>query len=236
VTSPLQPYDYLMLAVLVLSTLFGAWKGMAWQIASLASLILSAAVAAHFSGPLAPYFHFSDEASFNRLVAMLALYLLTSLVIWLVFRVVAKIISRVQLKGFDRQAGALLGAAKGVLWCLVITFFAVTLSERARQTVLHTRSGYYTTLLLRNAAPVLPQEVRNAVGGYIDELNRKLDTNEPSQPPGPAPATKQPGPTRMTHWLHDHLLRGPGSAGSPTAEPKPLSVPADRQSFFGSGP
>jgi membrane protein required for colicin V production len=74
-----------------------------------------------------------------------------------------------------------------VLWCLVITFFAVTLSESVRQAILHTRSGYYTTLLIRSAAPVLPQEVRNVVGGYIDELNRKLDTNEQSPPLGPEP-------------------------------------------------
>ena len=106
---------------------------MAWQIASLTSLIVSSTMAVHFGGRLAPYL--SAEEPWNRFVAMLVLYLLTSLAIWLAFRVVAKAISRVQLKDFDRQAGALFGAAKGVLWCLVITFFAVTLSESARQAI-----------------------------------------------------------------------------------------------------
>jgi membrane protein required for colicin V production len=208
VNVPLQPYDFVMLAVLLFSMLFGAWKGMAWQIASLASLILSAAVAMHFSGPVAPYL--SQEAPWNRFVAMLVLYLAISLVVWLIFRVVAKVISRVQLKDFDRQTGALFGAAKGVLWCLVITFFAVTLSEPARQSILHTRSGYYTTLLIHRAAPVLPQEVRNAIGGYLDELDRKLDTNGPFGPATPQPAAQQNTPAKMANWLGE-LLRHPKS-------------------------
>jgi hypothetical protein len=55
---------------------------------------------------------------------MLALYLATSLAVWLLFRLVAGIIDKVKLKDFDRQVGALIGVAKGVLLCLVITFFA----------------------------------------------------------------------------------------------------------------
>ena len=41
----LQPYDLLMLAVVVGAMLLGVWKGMAWQIAALASVMVSAAVA-----------------------------------------------------------------------------------------------------------------------------------------------------------------------------------------------
>jgi membrane protein required for colicin V production len=187
VDSPVQPYDFVMLAVLVLSTVFGAWKGMAWQLASLASLVLSAGVAVHFGKPLAPYF--SAEEPWNRFIAMLVLYLATSLAVWLVFRMVSGIIDRVRLKEFDRQVGALFGAAKGVLWCLVITFFAVTLSESARQAILHSRSGYYIAVFIERAAPVLPQEVRSVLGKYIEELDRKLDPQQDNQP-----GQRQPGP------------------------------------------
>jgi membrane protein required for colicin V production len=180
VDSPLQLYDFVMLAVLVACTAFGAWKGMAWQVAALASLVLSAGVAVHFGKPLAPYF--SAEEPWNRFLAMLVLYLATSLAVWLVFRMVSGIIDRVRLKEFDRQLGALFGAAKGVLWCLVITFFAVTLSESARQAILHSRSGYYMAVLIERAAPVLPQEVRAVLGKYIEELDRKLDPQEGDQP------------------------------------------------------
>ena len=42
---PIQPYDILMVVVLVTAAIFGAWKGMAWQLASLGSVVLSCMVA-----------------------------------------------------------------------------------------------------------------------------------------------------------------------------------------------
>lgn len=182
----LQPYDFLMLAVLALCTVFGAWKGMAWQLAALASVVVSLGVAVHGSRPLAPYF--KVQQPWDRCLAILVLYLLTSLGIWLLFRLVAGVIDRVRLKEFDRQVGAIFGAAKGILLCLLITFFAVTLSESARQSVLRSRSGYYTALMIRRARPVLPQDLRDLLGKYIDELDRRLDPEE-SAPPFSVPGT-----------------------------------------------
>ena len=85
-----HPYDWLMLIILVLTTVFGAWKGMAWQVASLASLVLSFAVALRFSPLVAPMF--GENAPWNRFLAMLVLYLATGAVIWLLFRLVAGLI------------------------------------------------------------------------------------------------------------------------------------------------
>ena len=176
----IQPYDILMLAILVLTTLFGAWKGMAWQFASVASFVLSFLVASRCSGMLAPYL--SDRAPWNRVLAMLILFVATSAAVWIVFRLVAGLIDKVRLKGFDRQLGALLGVVKGALLCLVNTFFAVTLSEAARQKVLLSRSGYYIAKLIDQAGPVLPEEVHGVLGRYIEELDRKLDPNNTPAP------------------------------------------------------
>ncbi len=175
--SVIQTYDIVMLVVLLGAAVYGAWKGMAWQLASLASMLLSAAAAVHFSAPLAPYF--SAQEPWNRFLAMLVLFVLTSLVIWLLFRFVAGIIERVKLKEFDRQMGALFGLTKGALLCIVITFFAVTLSESARQMVLKSHSGDIIARITRNANPLLPADIRAVLGKYIDELDQKLDHNTP---------------------------------------------------------
>ena len=171
-TFPMQTYDIFMLLVLAGCIVFGAWKGMAWQIASLASLVVSAALAIRFSHPLAPYL--SEQAPWNRFLAMLVIFLAVSLAIWLVFRVVAGAIDRLKLKDWDHQIGGLFGAIKGVLLCLVITFFVVGLSEPMRQSVLHARSGYYMTVLVERGYPFVPDEIRELVGGYVDEFNRRL--------------------------------------------------------------
>lgn len=177
----MELYDICMLVVLVAATVFGAWKGMAWQVASTASLVLSYLVALRFSEQLAP--RFGQQAPLNRFIAMFVLYMATSLVIWLVFRIVAGFINRVRLREFDRQMGAVFGAAKGVLWCVAITFFAVTLSERARSAVLHSRSGYMIARLLDRAEGVMPRELHGVLDPYLNRLEEGLDPNrQPTQP------------------------------------------------------
>ena len=191
----IESYDLLMLAVLAFSILFGAWKGMAWQLASIAALVVSYLVARQYGGLLAPYF--GVEEPWNRGIAMLVVYLVTSLLIWMLFQVVAGVIDRVKLKDFDRQIGALFGAAKGVLWCLLITFFAVTLSEAARQRVLHSRSGYFAAVLLHRATPVLPPRVHEILGGYLEEFQKRLDPETPPQ----QPADSETGLSRLLERL-----------------------------------
>src|SRR3954468_4146350 len=101
----MQTYDMLMLVVLVAATVFGFWKGMAWQIASVASLIVSYFAALKFAEQLAPLF--GQQAPWNKFVAMLAIYIGTSLVIWTLFRFVSGVIDKVRLESFDRQLGGM---------------------------------------------------------------------------------------------------------------------------------
>jgi membrane protein required for colicin V production len=179
----IQPYDCVMLAVLVIAMGFGAWKGVAWQVAALASVLVSAAVAVHGSGALSPYF--GVHAPWNRCLAMLLLYVATAAAIWILFSLLSGVIDRVQLKEFDRQLGVAFGLAKGLLYCVVITFFAATLWESTRQMVLESRSGDLIARGIRNANPILPDEIRNWLGKYIDELDKELSTPPPEVPKTP---------------------------------------------------
>lgn len=176
----MQIYDIIMLVVLVGTALFGAWKGMAWQLAALASVVLSAAVAIQCSAGIALYC--PGQEPWNRFIAMLLLYVLTAAAIWILFRFVSGIIDRIQLKEFDRQLGVLFGLVKGILYCLIITFFAVTLSENCRRVVLQSRSGEFIAQAIRHANPFLPEDIRVWLGRYIDELDEKLHAPLPEEP------------------------------------------------------
>ena len=175
----IQPYDIFMLIVLGGTVLFGFWKGMAWQLASVASIVVSLGVAIHVSPSIATMF--GEAEPWNRVIAMLVLFLATSFLIWTIFRLVSGIIDRVRLKEFDRQAGALLGLIKGILYCLIITFFAVNLSESLRQYVLASHSGRYMAILIKKATPILPEQITYYLGQYIEEFDRKLDPDTPAE-------------------------------------------------------
>jgi membrane protein required for colicin V production len=172
----MQTYDLVMLAVLGAATIFGFWKGLAWQIASLASLVVSYFVALKFADRIAPMV--SQHAPWNKFVAMLLIYAGTSLAIWMIYRMVGGAIDKVKLNEFDRQMGALVGFGKGVLFCIAITFFAVTiLGQQQRDQIISSRSGRYIVQVLDKADAVAPPEIKQVIGPYIDQINRRLDPN-----------------------------------------------------------
>ncbi len=168
----MEIYDVIMLVVVIAAAAFGFVKGLAWQVASLASLVISYFVALTFSTSLAPTFGTTEP--WNRFAAMLVIFVVVGAAIWFLFRLVSAVIERVKLQEFDRQLGALVGGAKGVLLCLAITFFLVSLSETARNWILPTRSGYYAAWLMDQAHPVMPEEMHDVLEPFIHQLDDTL--------------------------------------------------------------
>jgi membrane protein required for colicin V production len=236
----MQTYDLLMLLVLVATTLFGFWKGMAWQIASLASLVVSYVAALRFSEQLAPVF--GDHAPWNRFVAMLVVYVVTSFIIWTLFRLVSGAIDKVRLESFDRQLGAMFGLAKGVLLCVVITFFAVMLLPPAQgEAIVASQSGRYIVALLDKSHSVFPPEIHQVVDPYLHKIEERLNPNfqpqgqdlqqlwqshvQPQLPTG-LPQLPWPQPQQLPAW--------PSETQQPAARQRdPYVVPREPNPFPG---
>jgi len=167
-----EGYDLMMLGILAAAALLGYFKGIVWQIAWIAGIAASTFVALRFAGQLAPFF--GQQPPWNRLIAMLALYVGTSLVVWLLFRVVSGAIDAVHLSAFDHQLGLLLGIAKGALLCVVITFFAVTLAPAYRPQVVGSQSGRIVAEFITRADEILPREIAEAVSPFVKQFEETL--------------------------------------------------------------
>jgi uncharacterized membrane protein required for colicin V production len=107
-----QTYDLIMLAILIGAAIFGAIKGFAWQIASIASLAISYVVAYRYRDQVATYI--DAEPPWNSILAMLLLYVGTSFATWIGFRVFSGMIDKVKLKEFDRHLGSHSRHAQGI--------------------------------------------------------------------------------------------------------------------------
>ena len=181
----MQAYDLIMLIVLAATTIFGAIKGFAWQLASLASIVASYFIAYLFRNDVAKMIN--AEPPWNLFLAMLLLYFGSSLIIWMMFRLVSTSIDKVKLKDFDRQLGAGFGLIKGMALCMLITMFAMTLLGSAQQQrIANSRSGLYISRALANAGGILPTELKKVVGPYIDNVEQRLQQSQNGQMPPPS--------------------------------------------------
>ena len=199
----IEGYDLVMLGILAAAGLLGYFKGIVWQIAWIAGIAASTFVALRFS-PMAATF-VGQQPPWNRLIAMLALYVATSLVVWLLFRVVSGAIDAVHLSAFDHQLGLLFGLAKGALLCIVITFFAVTLAPGYRGQIVGSRSGRLVAEIITRADEFLPREVADAVDPFVKQFEDQLRAGDGGAPaviaghPSPLQAIWE-GVTSATAW------------------------------------
>lgn len=231
----MQAYDILMLVVLALAIVWGAWKGLAWQVASIASIGLSYFVALHFRLPLSNLINASPP--WNIFVSMLILFLGTGLVVWIGFNLISEVIERVKLKEFDRQLGALFGGAKGLLLCVLITLFSVALlGDAQRKAICTSKSGYYIAMFLDRANLAIPRELHEVLAPYLDRLDREIPHDHAAHAAGEAPhlpaaltdaerRLREAAPKAAAAWQQE-LEAVFGGKTAPLSQPTPPALPS----------
>lgn len=181
--SSLQTYDWIMLGVIAVAVLFGAWKGLAWQVASIAAIFVSYLVALRLHAPVAAWIRV--DPPWNSFLAMFLIYAGCSLVIWIAFGFVRTFIDRFHLKSFDRQVGALIGGVKGGALCIVITLFAVTLlGPTKRQEICQSRSGQLIARTINRLRGLVPEEVHEVLAPYLKKFDDAMARTGTAGSPG----------------------------------------------------
>ncbi len=163
-------YDLIILGILVFSTVRGAMKGIVWQVAAIAALVLCFVFAAPLSAIVAPYI--GIEPPLGRWIAMLVIYLGFSFICFAAARGLRSMIEKMKFEEYDRHVGAIFGFVKGAVLSLVLTFFIVTISASARQSIGNSMSGRAAAIIIDRLHPVMSSEFHDAVEPYIHQLDR----------------------------------------------------------------
>ena len=169
-------YDLIMLAIVTIATLFGAWKGLAWQIAWVSATAISSLVALKLRSSVA------NQLGMNGLVgeyvAMGLIFAAVSVIIWLLYRIGYSWIKRSGLGKFDRRLGAAAGIISGLLLCILITVISMAISGPAGQAQIRaSSSGRWISSLLMRSNSYLPEDVQQRLDGLMDEPVEDGDQN-----------------------------------------------------------
>jgi membrane protein required for colicin V production len=165
-------YDALLLLILLYHTWRGAARGVTWQLAGLAAILLCFLFAAPLSIQVAPLVQL--DPPLNRYVAMLAIYLVFSLGSFAAARTIRGLLETLRFQEFDRHLGAVMGFLKGATLCLILTFFVVTISGSAREQVLRRPGGRLAGYLLYRIDGVLPRELDGVLAPHFNKIEGEL--------------------------------------------------------------
>ncbi|SIO25457.1 membrane protein required for colicin V production [Singulisphaera sp. GP187] len=211
-------YDVAMIGAVIAGVVWGFWRGITWQVASIASLVLGYSASRTLSAQLAP--HFPGEPVVARALSMIVIYAAVSGGVFLVAWVVRTTLRKMQFEAYDRHLGMMLGAVEGALLGLIVTLFVVSLAPQTRGPIFASPTGKLVGNVMETLGPVLPGEARRVLAPFWHDVapdaEKLADETESAPLPEPTPEPKSVG---------RGLLRGRDSARSAQSETVDRSTP-----------
>ena len=158
-------YDILVVCILLFFLAKGAARGLVWQLAGIAGILLCVTFAGTASNVIGPHIKLAPPA--NQWAVMFITYLLASFVAFGFARTLNGWIDKMELKEYNRHLGALFGLIKGVLLVLILTFMIVTFSEKTRGMLKDSKAAHFAAKAIQQIEPIIPDKLHEAVSKYI---------------------------------------------------------------------
>ena len=182
-------------AAVLITLIYCAWKGASKGLVAQAAWVVALILCFKFAGELAPAVEpvIAVDQPLRKWIAMAIVYLGLCLVSFVAAGMLTTWLEKMKLKDFDRHLGALLGFLKGVVICMTVMFFALTLSQSLRPIVSETKSAYVAAMLLHHIdplIPLIPEGASDTVKGIVERFNHELGNAE--KPTGGAELDAKP--------------------------------------------
>jgi membrane protein required for colicin V production len=157
--------DIALLAVLGLSAVIGLWRGLVYELMSLAGWVVAYVVAQHYGTSVATWLPVGEAGSTLRALLSYATTFAAMLLVWTLLAKLARaMISATPLSVVDRALGAGFGLARG-LFILLVAALVVTATPASRSAAWQSsRGAAWLSALLHGVKPALPADL----GRHLD--------------------------------------------------------------------
>ena len=151
------------------------------QIVSVASIFVCWIVATRFGSLVAPTI--PVEPPWDQVLAMAVVFIITWIAIQFASAALEKLIKDWHLEKLNKLFGGVLGFAKGLLLCLIITFFSVMVSETSRDVVFNSKTGFHLVRLITRIGVFVPKDSYEFVHTQLASFQNKVDEAVPGRAP-----------------------------------------------------
>lgn len=152
--------DWALLAVLLLSVVVGLWRGLVFELLSLAGWV-AAFVAAQVLAPhVAPLLPLGAPGSALNFGLAFAATFVVALLLWAVAsKLVRLLVHATPLQPLDRLLGAVFGLLRGVVLLLAVTTLVLLTPARSSSAWQHSHGAGWLAALLQGLKPMLPDSL-----------------------------------------------------------------------------
>lgn len=150
--------DWILLGVLLASMVVGLWRGLVYEVLSLAGWVAAFVVAQWLAADVVVWLPFvqAAPASVQYAVAFALVFVITVFAAGLLSWLIKKLVETVGLRPVDRSLGAVFGLARGLVLLLALTV-VLQLTGLSRDAWWTTAQGpVWLELVLTGLKPLLP--------------------------------------------------------------------------------
>lgn len=154
--------DWLLCAVLFFSMLLGAWRGLVFELMSLAAWVFAFVLAQWWAADVSLMLPFLSGAAdkVRYAAAFVLVFVATLFAAGLVSWLLKKLVDGAGLRPVDRALGSVFGVARGVLLLLVATVVIQLLGMAGQPWWRQAHGPAWLEVLLKGVQPVLPEALR----------------------------------------------------------------------------
>ena len=148
--------DYTVIAVLVVSIAWGAWRGLVHEVFSLAGWIMAFLAGNLFAAPLSELLPAAMRPELRVIVAFVAIFVGTLVLAALIAALITKFVTVSVLHSLNRWLGALFGLLRGLLIVIVLAMVAGMTSLPSKPVWTESATGYSLAQTVLQLKPWLP--------------------------------------------------------------------------------
>jgi uncharacterized membrane protein required for colicin V production len=221
----MEVFDLFSALVLFLSFLHGRQRGLALQLAALASLVLGYVVAQAFGEDVAEQLGLAGGR--GALASWALCYALVALGVYYFATRYRRFLRKHEMEDYDSHLGGLAGAIKGGLLLSLFTVVCVSFVPTLRPRVLDSYTGRLIARLSTHFDRALPRASLEAIRPWIGPLAGPQKAPAPAalprRAPAPSPPAKAPAPAPLPRGVK--APRGPASTARPASTPRARPSP-----------
>ena len=118
----MSPFDYFILTVLIVSSIYGVYRGLIKEVLSLTGLVFSFYLASNFDNSLANLVPIENKSDFLIISAFILIFVSTLILTSLLIKIISKVLKFAGLSILNRFFGFIFGMARGLVVVLVILY------------------------------------------------------------------------------------------------------------------
>jgi membrane protein required for colicin V production len=149
--------DWALLAVLLLSVVVGLWRGLVFELLSLAGWVVAFFAAQWFAPSVAPMLPFGTPGSALNFALAFAVTFVVAMLLWAIAsKLIRLLLHATPLQPLDRLLGAVFGVLRALVLLLVVTTLVLLSPMRSSAAWKQSHGAAWLVALFHGLKPMLP--------------------------------------------------------------------------------